>query len=1344
MAVSNSTDRFNGVLASKAIKVPVKRATNVNQVLSGDPGPIDGWTWSDGDRILLYGQTNPIENGIWEVNLSSSWSRAPDFDGTRDATESTLITAGRSGSDNPIMYILTTDTDPIRIGTDALAFQIYFDPDNPAAAGLQAVTDVGNTTTNDIIINPATPYTPAFIISNAGRIELGNTTADGTVEIGSVSPTGMQISATGIVDLFQFTGLDEFRILGDGAPDGAVLVMGERNSGTNPLPGPIASFATIWVRDDTPNVLVFTDDAGTDWVLNVVDTLQSVTDNGNTTTNDIDLTGSNLILDDAGEVQFGTVAGGEINIRYNAVDNSLEVYDASATNTTMRVGPGINNLIINPDQNANAVVTIGESSTLRGDAQQAIFNMYGEDTGVIALAQVQNTGALWWFNAPTLPIEFKGTDFVMDTVNARIRGVNTGFTEEKRLVFEDDTGAVHAHVGPQSNGDFEIRNFSQDDSVRIQSTLAGGSAHTFLEHNQNSSTFLNANAGRDVELRIGNLTFVRCDNLGETSFFYAGSSEVMRARAQNNGGLAVAQTVTGVSNDLKRALTVYDLGQTAEYWDYDYTNQVMSDPTQQRFKLNNADQTLVTAIAVDDGGLTLRDPAGLLSAIQAGTQIRIAETKDLAVWAVYEATGPAVDNTGWWEIPVAYVANGNAFSTTVREPMMFTFSNLTSDPSPAGGFSPHTSTWNYDTGTTIVDPGNGNFRFDSLTIGSIQRMSIDDLDADGTDRQDLLRRLTQGSLMTFVDPEDDSTWQTFAVISVTEQTGYFEVACVNKDGSGTFWAATTPVQITLSPEPAVETPTTAFSLYYGEVTTGGSPLPGLRENANVRIRPESAGASIIEQWDGATQVCEYVANGTILKIETQSLAGTGRIQLETDLFEVYDKDGTLPVFQANGIANYVQIGANNMASTAGPPLYQMERASAGADAAKRGQWWVRNDTPNVPMFTDDAGNDWQLNDVGAQSTTITAGWTTGSGGSFTVAANAPLFLAEQATNDSPAAGQGQLWVRNDTPNTIIFTDDAGTDHDLLAASIGGSIADNQIAVGAATADEIEGSANLTWDGTVLDVAGNLEIEGTAPYIEVRETDAALDEKVYRWRQSAGDLFLSGYDDSDVLDFNVFQIFRNAGVVTEIDIQATTVDIVGDLECSQVVYIVERAAASTDLAGQGQLWVRNDAPNTLMFTDDTGQDFPVAGQFHEVTKYKTASQSISNSTTFTNDTHLSGWNLEADTSYRIDMFFSYDGDPNPDFKWRFNFSQTTQEGYWKQHAGQDFSATPSSELVRAIETSISISSSGVGQMGVHVIAHFTTNATTGGTLDFQWAQNVSDATAVVMHRGCWMTLTRLGP
>lgn len=45
-----------------------------------------------------------------------------------------------------------------------------------------------------------------------------------------------------------------------------------------------------------------------------------------------------------------------------------------------------------------------------------------------------------------------------------------------------------------------------------------------------------------------------------------------------------------------------------------------------------------------------------------------------------------------------------------------------------------------------------------------------------------------------------------------------------------------------------------------------------------------------------------------------------------------------------------------------------------------------------------------------------------------------VLYQESATvpGGAPAAGKGTLWVRDDVPNTLAFTDDAGVDHDLLA------------------------------------------------------------------------------------------------------------------------------------------------------------------------------------------------------------------------------------------------------------------------------------------------------------------------
>jgi len=57
-----------------------------------------------------------------------------------------------------------------------------------------------------------------------------------------------------------------------------------------------------------------------------------------------------------------------------------------------------------------------------------------------------------------------------------------------------------------------------------------------------------------------------------------------------------------------------------------------------------------------------------------------------------------------------------------------------------------------------------------------------------------------------------------------------------------------------------------------------------------------------------------------------------------------------------------------------------------------------------------------------------------------------LFQREQAAADADVAGQGQWWTLLATPNRPMFTDDAGTDHELLKAEIGIAVSDETTAL----------------------------------------------------------------------------------------------------------------------------------------------------------------------------------------------------------------------------------------------------------------------------------------------------------
>lgn len=63
-----------------------------NVVLVGEP-TIDGVVTASGDRVLLTGQTDPTENGIWVVSVFS-WDRPADFDGGSSGTRAQVFCTG--------------------------------------------------------------------------------------------------------------------------------------------------------------------------------------------------------------------------------------------------------------------------------------------------------------------------------------------------------------------------------------------------------------------------------------------------------------------------------------------------------------------------------------------------------------------------------------------------------------------------------------------------------------------------------------------------------------------------------------------------------------------------------------------------------------------------------------------------------------------------------------------------------------------------------------------------------------------------------------------------------------------------------------------------------------------------------------------------------------------------------------------------------------------------------------------------------------------------------------------------------------------------------------------------
>lgn len=88
---SDLTARLGGARSTLAYKAPCRVGSVSNISLTGTQ-TIDGVAVVAEDRVLVMGQTDQTENGVYTVK-ATAWQRARDFDGTGD-----VVTGTRSGS----------------------------------------------------------------------------------------------------------------------------------------------------------------------------------------------------------------------------------------------------------------------------------------------------------------------------------------------------------------------------------------------------------------------------------------------------------------------------------------------------------------------------------------------------------------------------------------------------------------------------------------------------------------------------------------------------------------------------------------------------------------------------------------------------------------------------------------------------------------------------------------------------------------------------------------------------------------------------------------------------------------------------------------------------------------------------------------------------------------------------------------------------------------------------------------------------------------------------------------------------------------------------------------------
>lgn len=109
----------NGYLGK--VKEPVRLAASTNVTIAtglNNGDTLDGLTLATGERVLLYGQTDPKENGIYIV--AATPSRAPDTSFSGAVSPGALVPV-LAGSDSGKLFICSNTVIPV-IGTDNITF----------------------------------------------------------------------------------------------------------------------------------------------------------------------------------------------------------------------------------------------------------------------------------------------------------------------------------------------------------------------------------------------------------------------------------------------------------------------------------------------------------------------------------------------------------------------------------------------------------------------------------------------------------------------------------------------------------------------------------------------------------------------------------------------------------------------------------------------------------------------------------------------------------------------------------------------------------------------------------------------------------------------------------------------------------------------------------------------------------------------------------------------------------------------------------------------------------------------------------------------------------------------
>ena len=138
----------------------------------------------------------------------------------------------------------------------------------------------------------------------------------------------------------------------------------------------------------------------------------------------------------------------------------------------------------------------------------------------------------------------------------------------------------------------------------------------------------------------------------------------------------------------------------------------------------------------------------------------------------------------------------------------------------------------------------------------------------------------------------------------------------------------------------------------------------------------------------------------------------------------------------------------------------------------------------------------------------------------------------------------------------------------------------------------------------------------------------------------------------------------------------------------------------------------------------------------IVRMKTAEESVNASTSFQDDNHINNIPYKANTFYRINGIFFYDGATSGDIKWEFAFTSTPADGTWGVTAsigtgGAGTANVLSSNSGSTVTGTVAFSTSDTGMEIGTVSGFFKSHASTPGTFKLRWAQNAASGTTKML-------------